>query len=125
MLPMLLLKNPKVIFAAGAALVLFAAGWAVNGWRLEANFADAQVRATEEYQLLQDQMNRDFAITLQEDQARRIALSRAMSDMRTRTASLQKELETVANFTTTTPGECATKLSPDFVRIWNASTDLR
>ena len=127
------IKTGAIIGVVGTA-VGFGAGWAVNGWRLEAKFAEAQVAAIETYKGLQKEVNERFVAQAKVDMATRIALAEELLATRSYTEELERELESVT-LTAKTPrieqvltdGECGAKVvianpfSDDFVRLWNAS----
>jgi hypothetical protein len=124
------LKSTAVIVGVASA-VSFGAGWSVNGWRLEAKFAEAQIAAIEEWKNQQAILIEKHTAQVKRDTTARIALSATISESRAKTRQLQESLKraTLAKpkpEILTIQGECNAQIdfnpiSDQFVSLWNSS----
>lgn len=124
------LKITAIVVAA-TGVVAFGAGWSVNGWRLEAKFAEAQIVAIEEYKRQNAILMQEHAEQVERDTTARIALRATIRESDAKARQLQASLKaaTLAKpqpQILTVEGECNAQvdhnpISDKFVELWNSS----
>lgn len=123
-----------VVLVAGS--IGFGSGWLVNGWRLEAIFAEAQVAAIEQYDALQKKANERYVALEREAMEQRVRLSKELSNSRAIAADLEDQLDS-ANLVAEAPNieevvingseDCqapvvvANPIGDEFIQLWNDS----
>jgi predicted transglutaminase-like cysteine proteinase len=128
----------KSSIVAVAVAVGFAGGWGVNGWRLEAEFAKAQVAAVEEYERITNEQRTEWEAQYKKDQKEQAVLNERLQKLNRINKKLNEKIQVAqlskqqANITDL--GECPTNeeienavlrhnpFGPDFVRMWNEAT---
>jgi len=124
------LKSTVVIVGVASA-VAFGAGWSVNGWRLEAKFAEAQIAAIEVWKAEQDILIEKHTAQVKRDTTARIALTATIAESDAKARRLTESLK-LAKLAKPVPqiltieGECNAQvdynpISYEFVRLWNDS----
>jgi len=129
--------SPRLIGAGVAVVLLFGAGWQVNGWRLNAKFAKSEAAAVAAFEERRAELLAEYKEKARRDQTARLALQEALDTNRTKTASLEEELARTTLTPTAPhiervliPGDCdngqptvviANPFTDDFVRLWNDS----
>jgi len=124
------LKSTLIIGGVASA-VGFGGGWLVNGWRLEAIFAKAQVEAVEIWQAQQAVLIEKHTAQVKRDVTARIALSATIAESHAKTRQLTESLKLAtlaqpAPQILTIQGECHANpdynpVSDAFVSLWNRS----
>lgn len=140
-----LLANWKIAAGAAAIAAVFLAGWKVNGWRYEAEYAEAFETIQEQLAERRTELLVEFEETRQTDQAARAAMSSDLSALRARNDELQDQVdstllvksepEIVVQWRerivreeideTCGPPVLANPFGPEFVRLYNESSDQR